>query len=310
VQVLLIRAGALGDLLLLRRAIAALHAAGHEAWLIAPDAGRVLVGGGASEVRDLVPWDGAEVAALLGGTLPGSTPLGRRLARTDAAIVFSRSADVIAAVRARVPRVLARDPSPALGHASLWLAEPARELGADPSPAPPDLVATAQEREDARPWLERLDPGFLALHPGSGSAAKNWPAERFLALAQGLAGDRPWLLVEGPADAAEAGPLRTDPRAVPARSLTVRVLGALLAHSGLYVGNDSGVTHLAAAFGAPTLALFGPTDPAVWSPVGRRTAVVRSPDGMMPSLAIKPVLSAASRFTQPRSYSFRNQYER
>ena len=293
-RVLLVRAGALGDLLLLRRAIAALHAAGHEAWLSAPDAGRVLVGAGPSEVRDLARWDGAEVAALLGGTLPASRPLGRRLAGTDAAIVFSRSTDVIEAVRARVPRLLTRDPSPAHGHASLWLAEPARELGADPSPTPPDLVATAQEREDARPWLERLGPGFLALHPGSGSSAKNWPAERFLALAQRLAGERPWLLVEGPADAAEAASFRADRRALTASGLSVRVLGALLARAGLYVGNDSGVTHLAAAAGAPTLALFGPTDPAVWSPVGRRVEVVRSPDGTMPGLALEPVLSAAA----------------
>jgi ADP-heptose:LPS heptosyltransferase len=294
VRVLLVRAGALGDLLLLRRAIAALHGTGHEAWLIAPDPARALVGGGASEVRDLVHWDGAEVAALLAGTLPERGPLGRRLSRTAAAIVFSRSPDVIAAVRARVPRVLTRDPSPAHGHASLWLAEPARELGADPSPPPPDLVATAQEREDARPWLDRLGPGFLALHPGSGSATKNWPAERFLALAKRLAGGRRWLLVEGPADAAEAGALRADPRAVPASRLSVRVRGALLARAALYVGNDSGVSHLAAAFGASTLALFGPTDPAVWSPLGRRVAVVRSPDRTMPGLAMESVLSAAA----------------
>jgi ADP-heptose:LPS heptosyltransferase len=293
-RVLLVRAGALGDLLLLRRAIAALHAAGHEAWLIAPGAGRVLLGAGASEVRDLVAWDGPEVAALLGQTLPSSTPLGRRLAATGATIVFSRSTDLIDALRARVPRVLTRDPSPALGHVSLWLAEPARELGADPSPTPPDLLPTAQEREAARSWLERLTPGFLALHPGSGSAAKNWPAERFLALAKRLVGERPWLLVEGPADSVEAATLRGDPRAVTASGLPVRVLGALLAQAGLYVGNDSGVSHLAAAFGAPTLALFGPTDPAVWSPVGRRTAVVRSPDGTMAGLAIEPVLAAAS----------------
>ena len=292
-RVLLVRAGALGDLLLLRRAIAALRAAGHEAWLIAPDAGRVLLGAGASEVRELVPWDGPEVTVLLGQTLPSSTPLGRRLAATGAAIVFSRSTDLIDALRARVPRVLTRDPSPAHGHVSLWLAEPVRELGADPSPTPPDLVSTAQEREAARPWLERLGHGFLALHPGSGSARKNWPPERFLALAKKLVGDRSWLLVEGPADSVEAATLRGDPRAVTASGLSARVLGALLAQAGLYVGNDSGVSHLAAAFGAPILALFGPTDPAVWSPVGRYVEVARSPDGTMAGLAIEPVISAA-----------------
>jgi len=291
-RILVVRAGALGDLLLLRRAIAALNAAGHEPWLVAPDAGRALLGPGPSEVRDLVSWEGVEMAALLRGTLAESL-LGSRLSTTDAAIVFSRSADAIDAIRSRVPRVLTRDPSPAHGHASRWLAEATRALGADPSPAPPDLVATAQEREDAHPWIERLGPGFLALHPGSGSPAKNWPAERFLELAKWLAGERPWLLVEGPADAEAAEPLRANPRAVTASGLPARVLGAILSHAGLYVGNDSGVTHLAAAFGAPTLALFGPTDPAVWSPVGSFVAVERSPDETMAGLAIEPVISAA-----------------
>ena len=291
-RVLVVRAGALGDLLLLRRAIAALSAAGHEPWLIAPDAGRALLGPGPSEVRDLVSWEGVEMAALLRGTLAESH-LGSRLSTTDAAIVFSRSSDAIDAVRTRVPRVLTRDPSPADGHASLWLAEPTRDLGADPSPTPPDLVSTAQELAEARPWVDRLGPGFLALHPGSGAPAKNWPAERFAELAKWLAGERPWLLVEGPADEEAAGPLRANPRAVTASGLPARVLGAILAQAGLYVGNDSGVTHLAAAFGAPTLALFGPTDPAVWSPVGRFVAVARSPDETMAGLAIEPVISAA-----------------
>jgi heptosyltransferase-3 len=53
------------------------------------------------------------------------------------------------------------------------------------------------------------------------------------------------------------------------------------------------VSHLAAAFGAPTLALFGPTDPAQWCPVGPHVTVVRAPDGTMQSLAASEVLSAA-----------------
>ena len=292
-RVLLVRAGALGDLLLLRPAIAALRAAGHAVGLIAPGAGRVLVGPGPSEVGDLVPWDGTEVGALLAGGLSDAGPLGRRLAVTDAAIVYSRNTGLLAAVRSRVPRVLARDPSPAEGHASQWLAGPTRELGGDPRPMPPDLEATAEEREAARPWLDCLPPRFLAVHPGSGSAQKNWPVERFRELADRLAGARRWLLVEGPADGA-AATLRLHPLAVPARDLPVRTLAALLGQAGLYVGNDSGVTHLAAAAGAPTLALFGPTDPAVWAPVGRRVEMLRSPGGTMSGLEVEAVLSAVT----------------
>ncbi len=61
------------------------------------------------------------------------------------------------------------------------------------------------------------------------------------------------------------------------------------------MGNDSGVTHLAAAAGAPTLALFGPTDPATWAPLGPRVEVARSPDGTMSGLTPALVTSAAKR---------------
>jgi ADP-heptose:LPS heptosyltransferase len=77
--------------------------------------------------------------------------------------------------------------------------------------------------------------------------------------------------------------------AVLARGLTPRVLGATLARAAAYVGNDSGVTHLAAAWGAPTVALFGPTDPAVWSPVGPRVTIVRGPNARMDGIAVDVV---------------------
>jgi ADP-heptose:LPS heptosyltransferase len=108
-----------------------------------------------------------------------------------------------------------------------------------------------------------------------------------------LASGRPWLLVEGPADEAAAAPLRALPGAVVARNRPLRELGAILARAGLYVGNDSGITHLAAAWGAPTLALFGPTDPAVWAPLGPRVTSLRSRDGRMDGLAVAEVAAAA-----------------
>jgi heptosyltransferase III len=294
VRVLLLRAGALGDVLLLRRAIAALRAARHEPWLVAPDGGRVLLGPGGSEVKDLVPWDGADAAALRAGTLADDSLLAHQLAATDAAIVLSRSAEMADAVRQRVRRVLVRDPSPAQGHASLWLAEPTRQLGGEPEALPPDLVATTAEKKAAAPWLDHLPTSFLAVHPGSGSPAKNWPPSHFLEIVERLSADRPWLLVEGPADEGAAESMRPHPRAVRPRGLPSRVLGAVVARAGLYLGNDSGVSHLAAAFGAPTLALFGPTDPAVWAPVGRCVTTVRSEDGTMSGLSVDPVCDTAT----------------
>jgi ADP-heptose:LPS heptosyltransferase len=52
-------------------------------------------------------------------------------------------------------------------------------------------------------------------------------------------------------------------------------LAGWLARARLYIGNDSGITHLAAAVGTPVLALFGPTDPAVWGPRGRNVRIAK-----------------------------------
>jgi ADP-heptose:LPS heptosyltransferase len=52
-------------------------------------------------------------------------------------------------------------------------------------------------------------------------------------------------------------------------------LAALLSHASLYLGNDSGITHLAGACGVPTIALFGPTDPLIWGPRGAKVKVIR-----------------------------------
>jgi ADP-heptose:LPS heptosyltransferase len=121
----------------------------------------------------------------------------------------------------------------------------------------------------------------VALHPGSGGAAKCWPPERFAEVARRLraAGYAP-LVVEGPADAERVAAMHEALGGAPvpvARGLAVEALAALLARCAAYVGNDSGVSHLAGLVGCPTLALFGPSDPALWAPVGPRVRVLRAP---------------------------------
>jgi len=293
-----VRAGALGDILLLRRAVAALGRASHRVHLLAPSTpGRVLVGPGPAEAPRFTPLDGPRVAAWLGGGSAGSG-LAEDL-RADAVLALTRSPDLLARLRALGPRLLERDPSPPPGtEASGWYAAPVRALGGDPAPDPPTLVFSASEREAARTIADRLPVGFLAVHPGSGSAVKNWPVDRFADLVRARAAERRWLLVGGPADELSVGGLCAVPGALVARALPVRVLGALLAHAGLYVGNDSGVTHLAAAAGAPTLALFGPTDAKTWGPVGPCVETVSSPDGTMEGLDRARVWEAAARLVE------------
>jgi ADP-heptose:LPS heptosyltransferase len=68
-------------------------------------------------------------------------------------------------------------------------------------------------------------------------------------------------------------------------------LGCWLASARIYVGNDSGITHLAAAVGTPVVAVFGETDPAVWAPRGERVRVVSC--GSLEEISVDEVLEAA-----------------
>jgi ADP-heptose:LPS heptosyltransferase len=279
--------------LLLRRAVAGLRRAHDRVLLIAPrSSGAALVGPGPSEVDELIPWEGADVAALLAGSLaPG--PLRDRLRGIDVAVAYSRSEDLGRHLPRYVRRVLTHDPAPPAGfHASRWLARPLEELGLGVPEDVEPVRPTEAEAIEARTLLASLPEGFLAIHPGSGSPRKSWPAERFAALLDVVEGNRPLLLVEGPADTDAVSRLARRTGVVIARGLSARTLGALLARARLFVGHDSGVSHLAAAWGAPTLALFGPTDPSVWSPVGPRVRVLRSPGERIDALTVESVLTA------------------
>jgi heptosyltransferase III len=293
-RAILVRAGALGDVLLLRRAVAALRPAHDHVLLIAPaSSGAVLVGTGPTEVDELLAWERSAVSALFAGEGPAE-PLRDRLRGIDLAVVYSRSPELARSFGPIVPRVIVHDPAPPGDiHASHWLAQPLAAMGLG---APREMESIRPGRAEAvgaREILARLPERFLAIHPGSGSARKNWPPDRFAEIIEAMAPGRPWLLVEGPADADAVAPLARRPGAVIAHGLEPRALAAVLASAGLFVGHDSGVSHLAAAWGAPTLALFGPTDPAVWAPVGPRVRVVRAPDGRMDALSVDTVLRAA-----------------
>jgi ADP-heptose:LPS heptosyltransferase len=250
-----------------------------------------MLGSGRGEVDEILPWDGPETAATLAGERTGG-PLGAALDAADVVVAYTRSELVIGVLRTRAKRLIAHDPAPPAGgpHASLWLAralEPlALRAAADP---PPPLVFGEDQRSEARARTRDLDDGFLAVHPGSGSPAKNWPAERFAEAARRRSGGRPCFLVLGPAEEKTV----EWPGAVVAREWPLRVLGAALSRAGLVLGNDSGVAHLAAASGAPTLTLFGPTDPALWAPVGPSVATLRSPCGALSALTVDMVVAAA-----------------
>lgn len=145
------------------------------------------------------------------------------------------------------------------------------ETGKLPERSP---AATAVRRRGRRLPVHQ---GSLALlHPGSGSLRKNWPLDRFLELARRLASHFDQVrFIAGPA---EEGILRALADTSFAGDVIVPsdtpVLADTLSEADVYVGNDSGVSHLAGFLGLPTVAVFGPSDPERWRPVGPHVAVV------------------------------------
>lgn len=178
-------------------------------------------------------------------------------------------------------------------------AQLAAMLGLDPPPAPVAWVAP-QDRARANALLPVHGP-VIGLGPTANWAPKIWPPERFAALFRALAanalpGAVPAVLGgPGEAERAMATPLLTLlPEAIDlVGTLSLPEAAACLGRMALFVGNDSGLMHLAAATGAPTLGLFGPTPAAEYAPIGRRAASVVAADGRMAGVTVAEVLAEA-----------------
>jgi ADP-heptose:LPS heptosyltransferase len=169
--------------------------------------------------------------------------------------------------------VICRPSAPAVAiHISDYLVDTLAPLGLRRPDTGPTLLTLPTEQRSAED--DRLR---VLIHPGSGGPRKNWPAECFAELISAL-GQVGWstALLEGPADAKAIGStnrlLGDAPETV--RPLGVGDLAAALAGARLFIGNDSGVSHLAARLGVATVAIFGETDPRRWAPRGPRVAIV------------------------------------
>lgn len=123
---------------------------------------------------------------------------------------------------------------------------------------------------------------FLAIHPGSGSRKKNWAIKHFLSLAEWAKQRSQILLILGPAEkeVKEIGEAFKRFQPIVADQLPLLQLAGILKKSSAYLGNDSGITHLAGALGVATVALFGPTDPAIWGPRGPKVKIIHDPEGL------------------------------
>jgi heptosyltransferase-2/heptosyltransferase-3 len=313
-RVLVIKPDHLGDLLLATPALAALRQAlpeAHVAGLVGPWARRMWQGNpGLDALLDL-PFPGFERGGRRAGPLGPYLLLLRyaallRRGRYDAALLLRDDhwwGAALAALAGIPVRVGHAHPlcAPLLTHAIPYdprehvarqaLAVVAALGGAPPAPAEPGRPPTAfapapADHAWAEGWLAaHLAPGerLAVIHPGTGGAAKHWPAERWPAVADALAAapHTRVLLTGGPGEgdlvrqvaaAASAPPLTL------AGQTSVGQLAALLGRAAVVVGVDSGPLHIAVSQGAPTVHLFGPSDHERFGPWGRpvRHVVLRA----------------------------------
>jgi len=122
------------------------------------------------------------------------------------------------------------------------------------------------------------DPVKIFIHPGSGSRKKCWPVSNFIEIALSLDanGRRPEFVL-GPAehDLLKILSRQNIPNSKVHSIDKLTELAFLLKTGGGFIGNDSGVSHLSAFIGLPTVAVFGPSDPEIWKPMGRTVKIVR-----------------------------------
>lgn len=147
------------------------------------------------------------------------------------------------------------------------------------------IEPTAADKERAARILEAagltLSKPVVILHPGSGSPAKCWHVDNFIAVAEALAArDVQGVFLLGPAeqerlDRPTKARLRRCARVLTGLSLEEALAVLSVAHA--FVGHDSGISHLAGGLGTRTIALFGPTDPAVYRPIGPQVTVLHDP---------------------------------
>jgi ADP-heptose:LPS heptosyltransferase len=289
---LILRGGAIGDFILTLPALAALR----RRW---PDgqielvgyphiAGLAVAGGLADHVTSL---EQAEVAQYFSF----------RPSISEEQAAFIRSFNVVISYlydpsgvvcrnleRAGAKQVIYGTPRVESGHAVEHLMQPLGRLALFPEGLEyPRLTLGADRVGEGRKTVDAVGARVIAIHPGSGSAKKNWPLDRYLALAERLRAAMALtpLFTVGEADEEIRAALEASAAfSILARTGLVELAGVLSACVG-YVGNDSGITQLAAALGVPAVCLYGPTDPATWAPRGPNARVICAPERTSEGLA-------------------------
>ncbi|MDB6093397.1 MAG: rfaC 1 [Verrucomicrobia bacterium] len=156
---------------------------------------------------------------------------------------------------------LSADAMPATAPAAAHFCAALRPLGLEPG----EMIYPLR--------VAKPEAGEVAIHPGSGSPRKNWPVDRWRELSDWLATDQGLSVTTISGEAEDAEKLSV--RGHPLHHAPLDQVADHLARCSLFIGHDSGISHLAAAAGTKCLLLFGPTDPAVWAPPAPTVRVLR-----------------------------------
>ncbi len=269
-RIVVFRPGALGDTLLAVDALAGLRRQFPDAWLEFVGHGE---GGALLKSTGLVDEATDFDAPAVTGLFRDPPRIPPQWEGADLVVLWLREMDgLIQAFKGAGARmVIAAAPEPiedihVADHLLLSLAPAGCQLLAEP----------ATLRSEA-PVVPKDLSGPALVHPGSGSARKNWATDSLTVLCRRLAlGGLAVELLEGPADGEAVAhvAMALGPSIKINRSADVFELARMLALARLVVGNDSGVSHLSARLGMPTVAVFGATDPSRWAPRGPGVEVV------------------------------------
>ena len=316
-HIVIIHAGAVGDLVQALPAMAAVRAARPEATVTLvgrPERAALAVLAGAAE--RIVDLETCGLWRLMGQAADAPAPAA--LDGADLVVDFLTKAALAAGLEKSTAgqgrpwhtgrRIVSVDPLPPQGwdrSAAAWVLDQVGEaLGLD-APCETPCIRLPQAAEDAaRTLLASRGVGerFVAVHPGSGSTTKNWPLDRFEAIAHRVRQETSrgivWLI--GPAEKERGTLPHGASRDTVMADLALVEVAGLLALADTYLGNDSGITQIAAAVrrrdgrATPTVALFGPTAPRVWAPRGEHVRVVAAADGKIDSIAVEEVCEAVA----------------
>ena len=294
-QISIFRSGAIGDFVLTLPAVNALRAAYPRSCLRLIGNPSILRLAPANEIVDI---NSAEVAGLYNPV--GPVPDRTRALFSDVHLLFAYAVDPDRSLQSRLTeivngRAIVYCPRPKPGvHIVEHLLTPLRRIGIPASDPMPRIRPAVDELAHAGEILKklRLSSPLVAVHPGSGGREKCWPLASYFKLSHGLATRGAGVItVCGPVERDIADKLPAHLPCLAPRDL--RSLAALLHGVDLFIGNDSGPGHIAAAVGTPTLTLFGPTDPGTWAPRHPLARILKAPDGRLPELPVDSVLNAA-----------------